>query len=89
MLHDALAAFSTRDVAVAEGVLVRDDDVDRRYARILGDMAAHMRKRPEDAEAALRVIRVAHCFERVADHATNIVEEAIFAVRGDDIRHPP
>jgi hypothetical protein len=63
-------------------VLARDDDVDRRYARILSDMAAHMRKQPEDAEAALRIIRVAHCLERVADHATNIAEETIFAVRG-------
>jgi phosphate transport system protein len=89
MLHDALDAFATRDVARAEGVLVRDDDVDRRYERILSDMAAHMRSQPEDADAALRIIRVAHCLERVADHATNIAEEAIFAVRGDDIRHPP
>ncbi|MBL8743988.1 MAG: hypothetical protein JNK04_22930, partial [Myxococcales bacterium] len=30
---------------------------------------------------------VAKYIERVADHATNIAEEAIFMVRGDDVRH--
>jgi phosphate transport system protein len=75
-----------RDIPRAEGVLVRDD-VEDRYVQILSGMAAPTRKRPEDAKAALRIIRVAHCLERFAGHATNIAEETIFAVRGDDIRH--
>jgi phosphate transport system protein len=36
---------------------------------------------------AIRVIHVAKYLERVADHATNIAEEVIFMVRGEDVRH--
>ena len=35
----------------------------------------------------MRVIQVSKYLERIADHATNIAEEAIFVVRGDDVRH--
>jgi phosphate transport system protein len=37
--------------------------------------------------AGLRVIRVAKYLERIADHATNVAEEVIFMVRGEDVRH--
>ena len=36
---------------------------------------------------AMRVIQVSKYLERIADHATNIAEEVIFVVRGDDVRH--
>jgi len=41
----------------------------------------------EEAQAGLRVIRVAKYLERIADHATNVAEEVIFMVRADDVRH--
>jgi len=50
---------------------------------MIGHIAAH----PHSAAAGLRVIRTAKHLERIADHATNVAEEVIFMVRGDDVRH--
>lgn len=87
MLRDALDAFVQGDAALAEKVLVRDDGVDELYGRVVRGMTELMGQHPTVVADAIRVIQVAKYLERVADHATNIAEEVIFVVRGDDVRH--
>jgi phosphate transport system protein len=50
-------------------------------------MMAYMAEHADEIPAAVRVMKVAKYIERVADHATNIAEEVIFMVRGEDVRH--
>ncbi len=87
MLHEALEAFVQSDAEAAERVLGRDETVDRGCATIIAAMTAHMSRKPSEVLAGLRVIRVAKYLERIADHATNVAEQVIFMVRGDDVRH--
>ena len=87
MLQDALEAFVNSEVTRAEGVLERDDFVDNLYGGILQKMMEYMATNPGDIPGAVRVIKVAKYIERIADHATNIAEEVIFLVNGDDVRH--
>jgi phosphate transport system protein len=87
MLHGALDAFVRWDAAGAEQVLGRDDAVDARCAAIIGAMTQYICQHSTDAQAGLRVIRVSKYLERIADHATNVAEQVIFMVRGDDVRH--
>ena len=87
MLHEALDAFVQSDAEVAERVLGRDEAVDRGCATIIAAMTTHMSQKPGEVLAGLRVIRVAKYLERIADHATNVAEQVIFMVRGDDVRH--
>jgi phosphate transport system protein len=87
MLRDALDAFVEGEAPRAEQVLLRDDAVDRAYGEILRSVLAFMAERPAEIPAAMRVISVAKYIERVGDHATNIAEEVIFMVRGEDVRH--
>ena len=35
-----------------------------------------------------RLILTARSLERIADHATNVAEEVIYLVKGEDVRHP-
>jgi phosphate transport system protein len=87
MLRDALRAFVEGDAARAERVLVRDDGVDRQCGAVITTMCDYIAKHGGDAAGGLRVVRVAKYLERIADHATNLAEEVIFMVRGDDVRH--
>jgi len=87
MLRDALDAFVQGEPTRAEQVLVRDDAVDELYGRIIAAMTDFMQKHPNQVAEAIRVIHVAKYLERVADHSTNIAEEVILMVRGEDVRH--
>jgi len=87
MLRDALEAFVEGQAEHAREVLARDDGVDELYGRIIRSMTEFMSKNPTQVAEAIRVIHVSKYLERVADHATNIAEEVIFMVRGEDVRH--
>jgi len=87
MLRDALDAFVQGEATRAEQVLARDDSVDDLYGRIIRAMTDFMTEHAAQVAEAIRVIHVAKYLERVADHATNIAEEVIFMVRGEDVRH--
>jgi phosphate transport system protein len=87
MLHGALDAFVRWDDSRANIVLGCDDAVDALCAATIAAMTKHISGHPEEAQAGLRVIRVAKYLERIADHATNVAEEVIFMVRADDVRH--
>lgn len=88
MLRGALECFVEEDTDRAEAVLRRDDVVDALYEKVVAEMTAFMAAHASEVPAALRVVQVARYLERVADHATNIAEEAIFMARGEDVRHP-
>jgi phosphate transport system protein len=87
MLRDALDAFVQGEPMRAEQVLARDDAVDDLYGQIIRAMTEFMTQHATQVAEAIRVIHVAKYLERVADHATNIAEEVIFMVRGEDVRH--
>jgi phosphate transport system protein len=87
MVRDALDAFVQGEASLAEKVLTRDDRIDHAYAEVLNIMMEFMAHNTEDIPGAVRVMKVAKYIERIADHATNIAEEVIFMVRGEDVRH--
>jgi phosphate transport system protein len=87
MVRDALNAFLTADVDLAQTVLERDDLVDNMNREIFEAMDSAMSKLNSNHRNLLDTLIVARNLERVADHATNIAEDVIFWVRGADVRH--
>ncbi len=87
MLGNSLDAFARRDVELAQRVLDSDDKVDDFKDQIFFDLLGNMMAEPATIPRAVELILISRNLERVADHATNIAEEVIFAVQGRDVRH--
>jgi phosphate transport system protein len=87
MVKESLHAYVNRTVERARAVLLRDDQLDDMNRRITNDMLALMQKDAGAIEQALDLLLVARNLERIGDHATNIAENAIFVVKGLDVRH--
>jgi phosphate transport system protein len=87
MTREALDAFVKQDRALAQDVLDRDDSVDRSKNEVFRELITYMTKDPTSIPQALNLILIARNLERIGDHATNIAEDVIFAVSGDDVRH--
>lgn len=87
MLHDALDAFVSRDVTVAQRVLDRDDLLDNLKNQVFRELLTYMLGDPRTVESGIDLILVSRHLERVGDHATNIAEDVIFIVAARDVRH--
>lgn len=87
MVRDSLDAFLNGDTALAQDVLERDDAVDELKNKAFKILVPYMRQNPAGIEAALDLLLIARNLERMADHATNIAEDVIFACTGEDVRH--
>jgi phosphate transport system protein len=87
MLADAMTAFSTQNTRLAIDVVERDDIVDNLSQQILRELLTYMMADPSTIDRALQVLFISGNLERVADLATNIAEDVVFATTGRLIRH--
>lgn len=87
MVREVLDAFVKTDESLARKVLSRDDTVDSFKRKIVGDMMELMTTGKMAIEQGVNVIFIAKNLERIGDHATNIAEDVIFSVSGQDVRH--
>jgi phosphate transport system protein len=87
MVRKALDAFVKGDAEMARSVLVSDDAVDDLRDAMYHELVGYIQRDPTAARQAVDLIFVAHDLERIADHATNIAEVALYLVEGIDVRH--
>jgi phosphate transport system protein len=87
MVQRSLDAFVARDADLALGVLASDDAVDSLRTACYLHLVSFMQKDSATIRQALNLLSVARTLERLADHSTNIAENALFYVKGIDVRH--
>ncbi len=88
-LRDAMDAFITEDAEKAKLVPRRDKEIDDLNRDNYVKFTDKISQNPEISRVSIELIFISKSLERIADHATNIAEEVIFLLKGEDIRHTP
>jgi phosphate transport system protein len=86
MVRRSLDAFVRRDAELARSVIEGDDEVDSLRDQVFRELLVYMMADTTTIPRALGLILISRNLERIADHATNIAEDVIYIVRGEDVR---
>jgi phosphate transport system protein len=87
MLRTAIQAYGIEDAGRGQRVFPEDDAVDAFYGQIIRSVVADAAARPDSMAAYLDILSIAKNLERIADHATNIAEDAVYLSTGEIVRH--
>ncbi len=87
ILHDALDVFARLDIENSVKILAQDEEVTVEYESVFRQLTLSMMEDNRNIKRALNVMSVIRSLERTGDHACNICEYTIYAVRGEDVRH--
>ena len=87
MVRGGLDAFAQNSPEKAMETLRCDDQVDALNDQIFRELLTYMMSDARNIPRALALLLTARSLERVADHATNVCEEVVYLVKGQDIRH--
>ena len=87
MLKTALDAFISGDVNKVQEVLEQDEEVDSLHKQLQRELVSYVLEAPSNITRTLALGNIAKRIERIADHATNIAEEAVYLHQGRHIRH--
>ena len=82
MLISSVEAYVEQDEEKARAVIRQDDVVDDLFVTVKKEMIEAIRQNSDFSEAAADLLMAAKYFERIGDHATNIAEWTIYAIRG-------
>ena len=82
MVKRSIFAYVNRDDEASRAVIALDDEIDELFRTIKGELVELIVENREAADQAIDLIIIAKYLERIADHAVNIAQWAIFCVTG-------
>lgn len=88
MVRDAVDAFLEDNPGLAERAFETEPRVDEMNRHIF-DMLSHGDGAEGDLTARFAQVGILNRIERVADRAVNVAEDAIYATKGEVLRHAP
>ncbi len=82
MLKDALDAHVSRNVALADDVRMRDDEVDQMHNTLFRELLTFMMEDARNITPCMHLLFIAKNVERMGDHVTGIAEQIHYVVSG-------
>lgn len=87
MLTDAINACFKNHSDMAIGVILQDEQVNTLYRQIITDFLESGSSDKDIIQQVISIMYIARCFERIADHASNIARSVKYLTTGDFSRH--
>ncbi|MAI66796.1 MAG: phosphate transport system regulatory protein PhoU [Phycisphaerae bacterium] len=84
MIKNVIESLASDDTLLARRVRESDDEVDELRKEVLSWAQSSI---ADLTATSISIITIATKIERIADLATNIAEDVIFAVEGENVRH--
>jgi phosphate transport system protein len=78
-----LDAYAVRDVAKAQEVCARDQEIDDVYTSLFRELLTYMMEDPRNITMCTHLLFCAKNIERIGDHATNIAETVFYLITGE------
>jgi len=82
MVKDVLDAYLSRDLASADEVRLRDEDVDQVHNNLFRSLLTYMLEDPRNITPCMHLLFIAKNVERMGDHTTSIAEQVHFLITG-------
>lgn len=83
MITVGLKAYVDEDCGAASGMALMDDQIDKIYAGVFGELKAIMMEAPHKVTQANYLLFASRFLERLGDYCTNIAEEIVFICNGN------
>ncbi len=83
MLKTSIDSYTLQNAELAQSAIAMDDDIDRLFLEFKQKLIETIHQKNEDAEALLDLLMIAKYFERIGDHAENIAQWVIYALKGE------
>ncbi len=87
MVSDSVVSFLQKDKELAEKVIEKDSIVDELYHQLERELITYVMEDPRNITKVISLQFIARHFERIADHAENIAEMAIYLKQGEMVKH--
>ncbi|MCS7083389.1 MAG: phosphate signaling complex protein PhoU [Aquificaceae bacterium] len=87
MIEDSVLSFFQRDTALARKVIEKDAIINELYVQLQRELITYMLEDVRNIKRSIHLSFIAKNLERMADHATNIAEMAIYWSEGEVVKH--
>lgn len=82
MVGDALNAYVSKDLKMADELRLRDEDVDNMNNTLFRELLTYMMENPRYITPCMHLLFIAKNIERMGDHTTTVAEQIHYVITG-------